>query len=247
MWIFGRSVNNEKCSKLDFLPSWIFSDFSSLSTYFSHTGSWFWVVLNSEKLLASGACLSVTLWPCVTPRVAAVGGSLQTCVRRYKCRRVPIAPLSEVAPEVAGLKPHAPPPLSECTTLPHLTFAGEPRTTTIPELPLSVGVPTMPVRSPPSPLCGLRRAPPPAMPRIVSSPWTHRSIIVSRCEVAAPVYLDATGPLSPSTACAGENPISPSHAEQHLPYTAFFLSSFLEACRGLSERCTTVRRRGRPG
>jgi hypothetical protein len=38
MWRIGRSVNNEKCFKLDFLPSQIVLDFYSNSTYFSHAG-----------------------------------------------------------------------------------------------------------------------------------------------------------------------------------------------------------------
>jgi hypothetical protein len=40
-WIFGRSVNNEKCSKLDFLPPRNFPDFSSLCRYFYCTEIYF--------------------------------------------------------------------------------------------------------------------------------------------------------------------------------------------------------------
>jgi hypothetical protein len=35
MWRFGRSCNNKKCFKLDFLPPRIFPKFSSLSIYIS--------------------------------------------------------------------------------------------------------------------------------------------------------------------------------------------------------------------
>jgi hypothetical protein len=38
--------------------------------------------------------------------------------------------------------------------------------------------------------------------------------------VAAPVYREASGPLSLSTVCAGENLVVPSRAEQHLPDSA---------------------------
>jgi hypothetical protein len=78
----------------------------------------------------------------------------------------------------------------------------------------------MHVRSTPSPLCGLHRASPPAMPHIV--------------------YPKATGLLSPSTSCVGENPIGPSRTKQHLLYTSFFLSPVLRAYRRLSERCASV-------
>jgi hypothetical protein len=78
-------------------------------------------------------------------RVAAVGGSLLPHACRYKCHHVLTVPLSEAAPDVAGLKLRALPPLSECTTLSHPTFTSELHAATIPELPPSAGVPTMPV------------------------------------------------------------------------------------------------------
>jgi hypothetical protein len=119
-----------------------------------------------------------------------------------------------------GPKLRAPPPPSERATLPRLAFTGEPRAPAIPKLPPSTSVLTMHVRSTPSPLCGLRQASPPAMPHIV--------------------YPKATGLLSPSTSCVGENPIGPSRAKQHLLYSSFFLSPVLRAYRRLSERCASV-------
>jgi hypothetical protein len=47
----GRSVGDEKCSKFDFLPSEIFSDFSSPCIYFSCAESIFRVFLKKEKHL----------------------------------------------------------------------------------------------------------------------------------------------------------------------------------------------------
>jgi hypothetical protein len=80
----------------------------------------------------------------------------------------------------------------------------------------------------PSPLRGLAEASPSPS---VKSP------------IATPVYPEATGPLSASTACVGENPVGPSHAEQHLLCTTFFPSQVLGACRCLSKHCATVRQR----
>jgi hypothetical protein len=56
-WIFGRSSNNKKCSKLDFLPSQIFLDFYSPSTYFYWAKNRNPCLLNQKKEISVGpAC-----------------------------------------------------------------------------------------------------------------------------------------------------------------------------------------------
>jgi hypothetical protein len=66
-WRFGRSVNYEKCSKLDLLLSWIFPDFPKLSIYFSWAEYGIQVYFISEKhWCVRHACQWLT---CHMPRV----------------------------------------------------------------------------------------------------------------------------------------------------------------------------------
>jgi hypothetical protein len=56
-WIFGRSANNEKCFKLDFLPPQIFLDFYSPSTYFYWAKNRNPCLLNQKREISVGpAC-----------------------------------------------------------------------------------------------------------------------------------------------------------------------------------------------
>jgi hypothetical protein len=68
-----------------------------------------------------------------------------------------------------------------------------------------------------TPLCRHRPCLAPSPLRVLAGASPSPSV---KSPVAAPVYPEASGPLSPSTACTDENPVILSHAEQHLPNNA---------------------------
>jgi hypothetical protein len=90
LWRFGRSCNNEKCSKLELLPPRIFSDFYSFYRYFSHAKIWFQDLFEIWKFNEVGStCLSPLL--ALDPRVSTLPppGVHPRC----KCHAAPFAQL----------------------------------------------------------------------------------------------------------------------------------------------------------
>jgi hypothetical protein len=71
------------CSKLDFLPPRIFSDFPSFVIYFSHVENQFWDLFKTQKSLVSGARLLAAKPPRAEWLLAAWGGTAVARVRGY--------------------------------------------------------------------------------------------------------------------------------------------------------------------
>jgi hypothetical protein len=93
-WINRRSVKNEKCLKLDFVPPWISPDISSLAIYFSWAEYGIWVYFWIGKSVASAAHLLVAVSPDAMHWLAGLGGIvLQLFCPRIKIRgRQPCRP-----------------------------------------------------------------------------------------------------------------------------------------------------------
>jgi hypothetical protein len=72
---FGRSWNNEKCSKLDSLPPRIFLGFYSIPSYFPILRFEFGLYLNLEIPL-SGVHLSATSSPCARAHLLGISSHL---------------------------------------------------------------------------------------------------------------------------------------------------------------------------
>jgi hypothetical protein len=71
------------CSKLDFLPPRIFSDFPSFVIYFSHVENRFWDLFKTRKSLVSRARLLAAKPPRAERLFAARGGTAVARVRGY--------------------------------------------------------------------------------------------------------------------------------------------------------------------
>jgi hypothetical protein len=190
----GWSVIVEKCSKIDFLPSRIFLDFSSPCIYFSCAESYFCVFLKKWKALTCGAHLSAAK----PPGLAAWGG---TCAVKAPRSDHPVskAPCLEPTAPVRACRLAVQPclrrqgrratafPRVATTPWAHYTATLLPATTALTLSIFRIGLHRwlLPCRLPPSSPCHRWRAPlvsvaaaALALPKLGSAPLPHALLTV---------------------------------------------------------------------